>query len=199
MAIILNVQLPTRIAQGMTIMPGVFDTEVVYGTGGKSFRNARRTRPRRSYRVSFGEWEWTEDEIQRTIDIMLLCRGRLYGFLLRDPFDNEGVDEPLTVVEGSTVDYQLSRRHTDGAYSIDRKITRPVTGSVSIEVGGTPTPSGWTLETGGIIRFAAPPGGAVTASFDFLVPVTFKADNPSVTINGPTAQVPGFELEEELE
>ena len=58
-----------------------------------------------------------------------------------------------------------------------RRITRPVEGSVLVAVDGVPT-GGWTLGSGGEVRFDAPPaiGARVTAGFAFDVPVRFASD-----------------------
>jgi len=66
----------------------------------------------------------------------------------------------------------------------ERRITRPVGGSVRVAVGGIERLSGWTLDAAGMVSFDAPPtaGEAVTAGFRFDVPVRFAEDRLSVSL-----------------
>jgi uncharacterized protein (TIGR02217 family) len=57
--------------------------------------------------------------------------------------------------------------------------TRPVSGSVTIGLGGILQASGWTVDLDtGIVTFATPPGAgvAVSAGFQFDVPARFDID-----------------------
>ncbi len=75
-------------------------------------------------------------------------------------------------------------------------------GSVRLAVDGAERASGWTLEGGGMIVFAAPPpnGAVVTAGFMFDVSVRFAEDR--IDINrvsfaaGEAPSVPLVEIRE---
>jgi len=106
--------------------------------------------------------------------------GRLNGFRFRDPSAGEsaGTDEPIGVGDGVDTTFQLSKRYTAGAFTYDRTITKPVSGTVTCKVNGVPT-AAFTVNTAtGVVTFTAAPGNTlpVTASFTFDVPVRFDVD-----------------------
>jgi uncharacterized protein (TIGR02217 family) len=87
--------------------------------------------------------------------------------------------------------------------SEQRRITRPVAGSVRVALDGTEVTTGWTLKDKGIVEFEAPPaaGAAVTAGFLFDVPVRFAEDrievNRSTFLAGEAPSVPLVEVRED--
>lgn len=84
---------------------------------------------------------------------------------------------------------------------LERRITRPVAGSVSVAVAGVAT-AGFALADGGWVELDTPPdaGAAVTASFTFDVPVRFAEDRLSVSLStflaGAAPSVPLVEVRE---
>jgi uncharacterized protein (TIGR02217 family) len=84
----------------------------------------------------------------------------------------------------------------------ERRITRPVIGSVRIAVDGSEQASGWALEAMGEVLFDLPPpaGSAVTAGFEFDVPVRFAEDrlevNRATFQAGEAPSVPLIEIRE---
>jgi uncharacterized protein (TIGR02217 family) len=76
-----------------------------------------------------------------------------------------------------------------------------VAGSVRVALGGVEQASGWSVDTNtGVVTFAAPPGAgvAVTAGFEFDVPVRFDSDTLDVTLDiertGSITSIPLVEL-----
>ena len=116
-------------------------------------------------------------------------------------FENGGdvgsADELLGTGDGVRRRFALVRRYGEQ----ERRITRPVAGSVRVTVGGAAT-SAFTLVPGGIVLLdgAPAPGAVVTASFDFDVPVRFAEDHLSVTratyLAGAAPAVPLIEVRE---
>ena len=103
--------------------------------------------------------------------------------------------------EGTTTTFQLMKRYTSGAQSWTRAIAKPVAGSVHIAIGGVEQLSGWSVDTmTGVVIFSAAPGAgiAVTAGFEFDVPVRFDSDALDVTLDlerlGSITSIPLLEL-----
>ncbi|MSU92040.1 TIGR02217 family protein, partial [Rhodobacteraceae bacterium 2CG4] len=103
--------------------------------------------------------------------------------------------------DGTTTAFQLTKLYASGAQSWTRVITKPVTGTVRIALGGVEQPSGWTVDTTtGVVTFAAAPGAgvAITAGFEFDVPVRFDTDALDVTLDlerlGSITSIPLLEL-----
>ena len=86
-------------------------------------------------------------------------------------------------------------------FAMTRAITKPVAGTVTIALNGTPQASGWSVSTTtGLITFttAPAPGVAITAGFEFDVPVRFDTDALDVTLDlerlGSITSIPLIEL-----
>ena len=93
------------------------------------------------------------------------------------------------------------KRYASGAQSWTRAIAKPVVGSVRIALGGAEQPSGWSVDTAtGVVSFGAAPGPgvAITAGFEFDVPVRFDTDVLDVTLDlerlGSITSIPLLEL-----
>ena len=123
-------------------------------------------------------------------------RGAARGFRFRVPFDNSSagmtgpptaLDQFLGTGDGLRTIFPLVKYYGDGGNSAhtedrqQRRITRPVTGSVQIAVDGL-SAGGWAVDGGAIIFETAPGAGAlVTAGFRFDVPVRFAEDRIEVS------------------
>ena len=93
------------------------------------------------------------------------------------------------------------KRYASGAQSWTRAIAKPVAGSVRIALGGVEQLSGWSVDaTTGVIIFNTAPGSsvAITAGFEFDVPVRFDADEIAVNLKtflaGDIASIPIVEI-----
>ena len=93
------------------------------------------------------------------------------------------------------------KRYASGAQSWTRAIAKPVAGSVRIALAGAEQPSGWSVDTKtGVVTFTAAPGSgvAITAGFEFDVPVRFDTDVLDVTLDlerlGSITSIPLLEL-----
>lgn len=96
-------------------------------------------------------------------------------------------DATLGVATAAQTDFQLIKTYTTGSVTRSRKITRPVSASILIEVDGAPktVTTDYTIETGGIIRFNAGMSGGevVKAGFRFYVPVRFASDDIDILVH----------------
>jgi uncharacterized protein (TIGR02217 family) len=79
----------------------------------------------------------------------------------------------------------LIRTYSSGGNTDVRTITKPVAGTVKVYLAGVLQMSGWSVNTTtGIITFTTAPGNgvAVSADYEFDVPVRFDTDRMAVTI-----------------
>ncbi|KQN19385.1 hypothetical protein ASE86_12920 [Sphingomonas sp. Leaf33] len=170
-------------------------TAIVASAGGHEARNAAWEQARTRYDV--GPGVRSEADIARLLAFYRARLGPARAFRLRDPFDWQGVVERLGTGDGTRMRFALVKRY-DG---VERRITRPTPGTVTVFVNGAAT-SAFTLEAGGHVAFDAPPAAAaiVTASFEFDVPVRFAADSMSVNratfLAGEAPSVPLVEVRE---
>jgi uncharacterized protein (TIGR02217 family) len=138
--------------------------------------------------------------------------GMLHGFRWKDWADWKSCapsgtpafdDQRLGTGDGVTASFQLSKRYASGADAYDRPIVKPVSGTVLAGVGGVERVAGSDFDVDlatGILTFATPPGAgeAVTAGFEFDVPVRFDTDTIQVSVAafhaGEVPSVPILEL-----
>jgi uncharacterized protein (TIGR02217 family) len=181
-----EVRFPTAISRRATGGPER-RTEIVTLATGAEERNARWSQSRRRYEVGYGVR--TLDEIHAVIAFFEERCGRLTGFRFRDHADfrscpplqtPQPTDQRLGTGDGATRAFRLVKRYGTGATAFVRTIAKPVASSVRVAVAGAETPAaGFSLDaTSGVVTFAAAPpaGAAVTAGFEFDVPVRFDTD-----------------------
>jgi uncharacterized protein (TIGR02217 family) len=133
-------------------------------------------------------------------------RGAAIGFRFEDPFDHSSAeagepgagDQLLGVGDGVRTEFALVKR-----YGVqERRITRPVAGSVRVSVGGVERVGGWTMGPLGVVRLEEAPaeGIDVRAGFRFDVPVRFAEDRLSfgsaTFAAGEVPSVPLIEIRE---
>jgi uncharacterized protein (TIGR02217 family) len=147
-------------------------------------------------------------EVETLLAFFRARRGAAVGFRFRDPFDfsSNGMtgeptaqDQRIGTGDGSQVRFVLVKNYSGGE---QRRITRPVAGSVKIAIDGAEQSSGWVLEAFGEVVFDAPPdaGTTMTAGFLFDVPVRFADDrleiNRATFLAGEAPSVPLVEIRE---
>lgn len=171
-----EVRLPARLAFGST--GGVERrTEIVTLASGHERRSTPWMHGRRRWLIGGGVRS-LEDLAELTA-FFEARRGRLYGFRFRDFADWRATDEPIGVGDGTETVFQLSKGYGD----YRREISKPVAGTVSVEVAGEVRPAAADAATGAVTLASAPAAGApVTASFEFDVPVRFDSDRLDVTL-----------------
>ncbi len=178
-----DVLFPLELGREAEVAPG-FSTAILTSSGGREARNAAWAEARTSYDV--GPGLRSEADIGVLLAFFRARMGAARGFRLRDPFDFEAVGEVVGVGDGVTRRFALVKSY--GA--MERRITRPVAGSVSVAVGGVGTSA----------DLAPAFGAVVTAGFAFDVPVRFAEDRLSVAratfLAGVAASVPLVEVRE---
>jgi len=189
-----DVLFPLELGREAEVAPG-FSTAILTSAGGREARNAAWAEARTSYDV--GPGLRSEADIGVLLAFFRARMGAARGFRLRDPFDFDAVGEVVGVGDGVLRRFALVKSY--GA--AERRITRPVAGSVSVALGGVGTLA-FSVEAGGWVVLDVAPafGVVVTAGFAFDVPVRFAGDRLSVAratfLAGVAASVPLVEVRE---
>ena len=171
-----DIRFPLEIERGATGGP-TYSTAVVATTGGHERRQGNWSAPR--YRWNVGTGLKTEAGYIALLGFFHARMGRLHSFRFRDWSDYTAVAEPLGTGDGVDTTFQLVKRYTSGAYTYDRIISKPVVGTVKVFADTVEQTNGWTVNTStGIVTFSSAPAlnVALTASFEFDVPVRFEED-----------------------
>ncbi|MET1113247.1 MAG: DUF2460 domain-containing protein [Allosphingosinicella sp.] len=180
-----DLRFPVALGREASVEPS-FSTAVVTGAGGGEQRNSDWADAR--LRFDAGPGVRGEADLHALIAFFRARRGAAQAFRFEDPFDHSSngmagtpgaADQALGTGDGVQTEFALVK-HYGGQ---ERRITRPVAGSVRVSVGGVERVSGWTLGPLGAVSFDEPPGEgeAVAAGFSFDVPVRFAEDRLSVS------------------
>lgn len=202
-----EVRLPARLAFGST--GGVERrTEVVTLASGFERRSTPWAQGRRRYLI--GANLRSLDDMAALTDFFEARRGRLYGFRFRDFADfkssapsraTTALDQVLGAGDDQKTAFQLLKRYGDDETGFGRPVHKPVEGTVKVAVGGTELPpTSFSVDwTTGVVSLAEPPAEsvAVSAGFEFDVPVRFDADRIDIALEsfdaGRMAAVPLIE------
>ena len=203
-----DVRFPDNISRGARGGPER-RTQIVELASGDEERNASWANSRRRYDVAYGIRR--ADDLAAVVAFFEARNGRLHGFRFKDWGDHKSClpsgtpsppDQAIGTGDGTTTAFQLVKRYTSGAQSWTRAIAKPVAGSVRIALGGrraglragrsTPRP----VSSPSVPRRAA--GVAITAGFEFDVPVRFDTDALDVTLDlerlGSITSIPLLEI-----
>lgn len=175
-------------------------TDIVTLGSGAEHRNARWSQSRRRYDAGYGVK--TLDDLHQVMAFFEERRGRLHGFRWRDRLDwRSGLpgrepapgDQVIGSGDGQRRDFALVKRYGVGYAPYERRILKPVEGSVRLAVSGEEImPDAFVCDTAtGIVMLHEPPadGVQVTAGFAFDVPVRFDSDTLSVDFSAFSAGV----------
>jgi uncharacterized protein (TIGR02217 family) len=192
-----EIRFPTAISRAAHGGPERRTDVVVLGSGAEE-RNARWADSRRSYNAGWGIKSL--DDLHTVIAFFEERRGKLHGFRWRDPTDYKScppeatptaLDQQIGIGNGATASFQLAKRYGTGFNPWIRTIRKPVAGTVLVAVAGVVQTVGthYTVDhTTGIVTFLAghipASGAAVTAGFEFDVPVRFDTDKLEINIQG---------------
>ncbi len=202
-----EVRFPDNISRGARGGPER-RTQIVELASGAEERNASWANSRRRYDVAYGIRR--ADDLAAVVAFFEARNGRLHGFRVKDwaafksclPSQTpSATDQPIGTGNGAATQFQLLKRYTSGAQSWTRAITKPVAGTVTIALNGTPQASGWSVSTTtGLVTFTTAPaaGVTITAGFEFDVPVRFDTDALDVTLDleriGSITSIPLLEI-----
>ena len=202
-----EVRFPDNISRGARGGPER-RTQIVELASGDEERNASWANSRRRYDISYGIRR--ADDLDAVVAFFEARNGRLHGFRFKDWGDHKSckpsevpsaTNQLIGTGDGSQTTFQLVKRYASGSQTWVRAITKPVSGTISISLGGISQPSGWTVDPAtGVVSFATPPAAGVTvrAGFEFDVPVRFDSDTLDVTLDierlGSITSIPLLEI-----
>ena len=202
-----EIRFPDNISRGARGGPER-RTQVVELASGDEERNASWANSRRRYDVAYGIRR--ADDLAAVVAFFEARNGRLYGFRTKDWADYKSglpsqaiapTDQQIGIGTGSLRIFQLAKRYTSGAQTWTRAIAKPVAGTVRVALGAVEQMSAWTVDTTtGTVTFTTAPGAgvAITAGFEFDVPVRFDTDMLDVTLDierlGSITSIPLLEI-----
>ncbi|MDO5657837.1 MAG: DUF2460 domain-containing protein [Paracoccus sp. (in: a-proteobacteria)] len=185
-------------------------TEIVALTNGHEERNSPWAHSRRHYDAGLGLRSL--DDVEALIAFFEARAGQLHGFRWKDWADYKScapsaapafTDQQIGQGDSRETVFRLVKRYASGPAAYLRPISKPVLGTVRVGVGGDARREGVDYEvdtTTGEIRLAEAPGrgAAVTAGFEFDVPVRFDTDRIAVSVAsfqaGNLPQIPVVEV-----
>ena len=204
-----EIRFPIGVSLGSSGGPERRTEIVVLGSGAEE-RNSRWADSKRHYNAGYGIK--TADDLHAVIAFFEERRGRLHGFRWKDWSDYKScapgtavsaLDQAIGNGDGSTATFQLVKQYGSAFAPWTRTITKPVEGSVLVAVGGTvqAAENFVVSTTTGAVTFASgaipTEGAAVTAGFEFDVPVRFDTDQLEINLSHIAAgDIPNIPLVE---
>lgn len=181
----IDTRLDEDIEQGASGGPS-FMTTIMPLSGGQEKRNIEWQFPRQEWDISYGIQEAAD--FQQVRSMFYNTFGRALGFRFKDWTDYQ-IGDPVNYIagnaqafatgDGTTLVFQIYKAYTISAYTMLRKITRPVSGTAKIYDNGTLVASGVSVnyDTGQVTFTGAPTSGhTLSISCEFDVPVRFDSD-----------------------
>ncbi len=182
-------------------------TDIVALASGREERNSPWAGSRRSYNAGYGVRSLAD--IEAVVAFFEARRGRLYAFRFRDPFEHKSCavdrapsagDQVIGSGDGVREAFQLVKAYESGGARFERRIAKPVAGTLTVAVDGAPATAALDETTGRVTLPGPPPAGAVvTAGFVFDTPVRFDTDSLRINISAYKAgEIPSIPLIEVL-
>lgn len=154
-----------------------FNTRITTLKSGHERRNANWSMPLGRYSISYDALN--PEDHPKVRGAHMACLGSLIGFRLKDWTDFEAEMEHIGTGTGSASGYGLLKSYHFGPLTLQRHISKPVVGTVTIFVDGQPTAAEIDYTTGAV-TLAAPAGSQIYWSGEFDVPVRFESDRLDV-------------------
>ena len=171
-------------------------TDVVTLSSGFEERNTPWAHSRRRYDAGLGMRSL--DDVETLIAFFEARQGQMYGFRWKDWSDFKSArakeemsysDQVIAYGDGVQTVFPLVKTYRSGAYSYDRPISKPVAGTVRVGVEQDEMQESvdYAIDPAtGLVTFTRPPDQdmAVTAGFEFDVPVRFDTDRIQTSVAG---------------
>lgn len=178
-----EIQFPADISYGSSGGP-TFSTDVIEAFSGFEQRNINWSASRARYNVAHGVK--TQSQLEELIAFFRARQGKAIGFRFKDWTDYQAVAQNIGTGNGSQTVFQLTKKYTSSV-TVTRIIKKPVNNSaLKIYLNAVLQSSGYTVNyTTGAVTFTTAPGSgvAVTADFEFDVPVRFDTDQLDAAID----------------
>lgn len=169
-------------------------TEIVRLANGFEERNTPWEQSRRRFDAGLGTR--TLDDLDEVLAFFEARRGMLHGFRWKDWLDHRScqpsgtpapTDQFIGSGDGVRTVFPLVKHYSPGAYGFARRISKPVAGAVTVAIDSITLVevNDFTVDavTGEVTFVTAPaPGTAITAGFQFDVPVRFDTDVVEVNL-----------------
>jgi len=202
-----EIRFPTAISRGSSGGPER-RTEIVVTGSGRESRNSRWADSRRRYDAGYGVKSL--NDLHEVIRFFEERRGRLHGFRWKDHLDWKScppqspvsaTDQALGTGTGAQAAFQLRKKYGTGLRDWWRDVQKPVAGTVVVAVNGVATTQFSLNASTGVVTFNAGSipavGAAVTAGFEFDVPVRFDADELRINLDHFSGgEIPGIPIVE---
>jgi uncharacterized protein (TIGR02217 family) len=170
-----DVTLPNCLAQYLEGGP-VFNTQIAQSVSGFEFRKAEWVAPIYKYRAS--SCYLSKAEYEEVVGFFNARQGKAYSFRLKDPFDNEAINQIIGLGDDSSKNFQLYKNYGDHESRFTRKINLPVIDSVKLNIGGNQVNANISTLTGEVeLEHPLKENEILTASFNFDIKVRFDIDN----------------------
>jgi uncharacterized protein (TIGR02217 family) len=203
-----DVRFPLGVSFGATGGPERRN-EIVSLTSGREKRNARFSQSRRHYDAGTGVRSLSD--LHDVLAFFEARRGSLHAFRFRDPFDMKScrpeeavsaTDQVLGLGDGTKARFALTKSYGEGEDTYRRLIARPVAETLRVAVDGVEktSPADWSFDFATGEAVFAPgsipsAGEAVTAGYEFDVPVRFDTERIAVSLTAFKAgQIPSISL-----
>ena len=178
-----EIQFPADISYGSSGGP-TFSTDVIEAFSGFEQRNINWSAARARYNVAHGVK--TQSQLDELIAFFRARQGKAIGFRFKDWTDYQAVAQNIGTGNGSQTVFQLTKKYTSSV-TVTRVIKKPVNNSaLKIYLNAALQSSGYAVNyaTGAVTFTTAPGSGvAVTADFEFDVPVRFDTDQLDAAID----------------
>ena len=178
-----EIQFPADISYGSSGGP-TFSTDVIEAFSGFEQRNINWSAARARYNVAQGVK--TQSQLDELIAFFRARQGKAIGFRFKDWTDYQAVAQNIGTGNGSQTVFQLTKKYTSSV-TVTRVIKKPVNNAtMKVYLNAVLQSSGYTVNyaTGEITFTTAPGSGvAVTADFEFDVPVRFDTDQLDAAID----------------
>ncbi|HEY8595640.1 MAG TPA: DUF2460 domain-containing protein [Devosiaceae bacterium] len=188
-----KVRFPLDIALGARGGPMRLTDVVTLGSGAEE-RNSRWADSRRRYNAGYGVK--SRADMETLLAFFEERRGRFHSFLWRDVLDcssagltgaPSALDQQIGIGDGARTTFQLVKRYGAAFDPYDRPITKPLAQGARVAVAGSEIgPAGFSIDDlTGVVTLVTPPaaGEAVTAGFEFDVPVRFDIDRLDIELS----------------
>ena len=202
-----DVRFPDRLTIGATGGPER-RTEIVTLASGREERNSPWADSRRRYGAGLGVSSL--DDLAEVMAFFEARRGQLHAFRWRDWLDWKScapsgtpgaADQALGAGDGVRLRFALVKRYAFGPNAWERAIRKPVAGTLAVALDGAVQPeAAWSFDdaAGEVVFGQAPTAGqAVTAGFEFDVPVRFDTDRITASLSAIEAgEIPSIPVVE---